>query len=66
MLVTSSLDDARRRLQELLSAIVSRPEVAGDLAEELTQVFCVLRNYSYFVDYQRKELAELCQEMDQL
>lgn len=66
MLVTSSLDDARRRLQELLSAIVSRPEVAGELADELTQVFYVLRNYSYFVDYQRKELAELCQEMDQL
>ena len=66
MLVSSSLDDARRRLQELLRDIVSRPEVTEDLAEELTQVFYVLRNYSYFVDYQRKELAELCQEMEQL
>ncbi len=66
MLVSSSLDDARRRLQELLRDIVSRPEVTEDLAEELTQVFYVLRNYAYFVDYQRKELAELCQEMEQL
>lgn len=66
MLVSSSLDEARRRLQELLADLVQRPEVAGDLAEELTQVFYVLRNYAYFVDYQRKELGELCQEMGQL
>jgi len=26
----------------------------------------VLRNYAYFVDFQRKELGELCREMDQL
>jgi hypothetical protein len=38
----------------------------GDLADELTQVFYVLRNYAYFVEFQRKELAELCQEMDRL
>lgn len=66
MLVNSSLDEARKRLQELLADIVSRPEVAGDLAEELTQVFYVLRNYAYFVDYQRKELGELCREMERL
>ena len=46
MLVNSSLDDARRRPQELLSTVVSRPEVVGDLADELTQVFYVLRNYA--------------------
>ena len=66
MLVAGSLGEARERLQELLREIVNRPEVAGDLAEELSQVFYVLRNYSYFVDYQRKELGELCQKMDQL
>ena len=66
MLVSSSLEDARQRLQELLRDVVSRPEIQGDLAAELEQVFSVLRNYAYFVDYQRKELAELCQEMDQL
>ena len=61
-----SLSESRLRLQELLRNIVSRSEVKGDLAAELEQVFGVLRNYSYFVDYQRRELAELCQEMDQL
>ena len=65
-MLVSSLDEARRRLQELLRDVVSRPEVQGELAAELEQVFSVLRNYAYFVDYQRKELAELCQEMDQL
>lgn len=60
------LVEARVRLEELLRDIVKRPEVAGDLADELTQVFYVLRNYAYFVDFQRKELAELCQEMDSL
>lgn len=65
MLVTS-LADSRQRLQELLRDIVSRPEIQGDLAAKLDQVFCILRNYAYFVDYQRRELAELCQEMEQL
>lgn len=65
MLVTS-LAESRLRLQQLLRDIVSRPEIQGDLAAELDQVFGVLRNYSYFVDYQRRELAELCQEMDPL
>ena len=59
-------DQEEASLQELLREVVKRPEVAGDLAAELDQVFCVLRNYAYFVDYQRRELAELCQEMDQL
>lgn len=66
MLVAGSLGQARARLEELLREFVARPEVAGDLADELDQVFCVLRNYAYFVDYQRRELAELCQKMDQL
>ena len=57
------LVEARVRLEELLRDVVQRPEVAGDLADELTQVFSVLRNYAYFVDFQRQELAELCQEM---
>lgn len=61
-----SLPEARQRLQDLLRNVVSRPEVDGDLAAELEQVFGVLRNYSYFVEYQRRELAELCQEMEQL
>lgn len=57
---------AQVRLEELLRDVVQRPEVAGDLADELTQIFSVLRNYAYFVDFQRQELAELCREMDQL
>ncbi len=65
-MVEGTLTQARVRLQELLSAIVKRPEVAGSLATELDQVFCVLRNYAYFAEFQRKELAELCQEMDAL
>jgi hypothetical protein len=65
-MLVRSLSEARQRLQELLREIVRRPEIQGDLAAELDQVFCALRNYAYFVDYQRKELAELCQEMDQL
>lgn len=60
------LVEARLRLEELLRGVVKRPEVAGSLAVELEQVFYVLRNYAYFVDFQRKELAELCREMDQL
>jgi hypothetical protein len=60
------LVEARVRLEELLRDVVKRPEVAGDLADELTQVFYVLRNYAYFVDFQRKELDELCREMDRL
>ena len=66
MLVDGSLAQARVRLQELLGEIVKRPEIAGGLAEELTQTFYVLRNYAYFADHQRRELGELCQEMDQL
>ncbi len=66
MLVGGTLAQARVRLQELLSDIVKRPEVAGPLATELDQVFCVLRNYAYFCEYQRRELAELCQGMEQL
>ena len=39
----------------------------GDTPREAAdRVFCVLRNYSYFVDLQRKELAELCQECGKL
>lgn len=60
------LVEARVRLEELLRDVIRRPEVAGDLADELTQTFYVLRNYAYFVDFQRKELGELCQERDQL
>ena len=56
----------RERLQELLREIVQRPEVAGPLAAELESVFGVLRNYAYFAEYQRRELAELCQQMDTL
>ena len=60
------LVEARVRLEELLREIVQRPEVVGDLADELTQVFYVLRNYAYFVEFQRKELDELCREMQRL
>ena len=60
------LVEARARLEELLLDILKRPEVAGDLAQELEWAFYVLRNYAYFVDFQRKELGDLCQEMDQL
>ena len=60
------LVDARMRLEELLRDLVKRPEVPRSLAIELEQVFYVLRNYAYFVDFQRRELAELCREMDQL
>ena len=60
------LVESRVRLEELLRDVVQRPEVAGGLADELTQTFYVLRNYSYFVDFQRKELGDLCREMDQL
>ena len=58
--------EAQVRLEELLRDVVQRPEVAGDLADELTETFYVLRNYAYFVDFQRKELGDLCQEMDRL
>ena len=60
------LVETRVRLEELLRDLVRRPEVSGDLADELTQTFYVLRNYAYFVDFQRKELAKLCMELDQL
>ncbi len=60
------LVEARVRLEELLRDVVKRPEVAGSLAVELEQVFYVLRNYAYFVDFQHRELAELCLEMDRL
>ena len=66
MLVDGPLSQARLRLQELLGDIIKRPEVAGPLADELERVFSVLRSYAYFVDYQRRELEELCQEMDRL
>ena len=60
------LVEARVRLEELLRDVVKRPEVAGSLRVELEQAFYVLRNFAYFVDFQRKELDELCREMDQL
>ena len=60
------LVEARVRLEELLRDVIKRPEVPRSLSIELEQVFYVLRNYAYFVDFQRKELSELCQEMDQL
>ncbi len=60
------LVDARMRLEELLREVIKQPEVPGSLAVELEQVFYVLRNYAYFVEFQRKELAELCREMDLL
>ena len=60
------LVEARVRLEELLRDVIQRPEVAGDLADELTETFYVLRNYAYFVDFQRKERGDLCQEMDRL
>jgi len=60
------LVEDRVRLEELLRDVVKRPDVPRSLAIELEQVFYVLRNYAYFVDFQRKELAELCLEMDQL
>lgn len=60
------LVEAQVRLEALLREVVNQPEVAGPLAVELEQIFSVLRNYAYFVDFQRKELSELCQEMDQL
>jgi len=66
MLVDGPLCQARVRLQELLGDIVKRPEVAGPLAKELDQVFCVLRNYAHFVGYQGRELEDLCQEMERL
>ena len=60
------LVEDRMRLEELLRDVVKRPEVPRSLAIELEQVFYVLRNYAYFVDFQRRELTELCLEMDQL
>ena len=60
------LVDARVRLEELLRDVIKRPDLPRSLAIELEQVFYVLRNYAYFVDFQRKELAELCLEMDRL
>lgn len=66
MPVNETLERARVRLEELLGGICQRPEVAGGLADELDRIFYTLRNYAYFVDLQRRELAELCQEMDQL
>jgi len=65
VLVDLSLTQARVRLQELLTDLVAQPEMA-DLAKELEQTFSVLRNYSYFADYQHRELAQLCQEMERL
>lgn len=58
--------EARLRLEELLREVIQRPEVPRSLSEELEQTFYILRNYAYFVDFQRKELAELCREMDRL
>mgnify|MGYP001010635734 CR=1 FL=1 len=60
------LVEARVRLEELLRDVIKRPDLPRSLAIELEQVFYVLRNYAYFVDFQRKELAELCLEMDRL
>ena len=60
------LVEARVRLEELLRDVIQRPEVAGDLAQELEQTFYVLRNYAYFVDFQRKKLVDLCRELDPL
>ena len=49
-----------------LCDVLERRQVAGDLADELTQTFYVLRNYAYLLDFQRKELGDLCREIDQL
>ncbi len=60
------LVDARMRLEELLRDVVKRPDLPRSLAIELEQVFYVLRNYAYLLDFQRKELGNLCREIDQL
>ncbi|MFN8609161.1 MAG: hypothetical protein U0931_16615 [Vulcanimicrobiota bacterium] len=60
------LVETRVRLEELLRQVIKRPEVPRSLAIDLEQTFYILRNYAYFVDFQRKELTELCREMDQL
>ena len=60
------LVETRLQLEELLREVIKRPEVPRSLAIDLAQTFYILRNYAYFVDFQRKELGELCREMDQL
>ena len=60
-----SLGEARVQLQERLREMVGRAEVLEPLALELEQAFVVLRDYAFFVDYQRKELEALCRELVQ-
>jgi len=52
------------RLQELLGEVVKWPGVDDEFAKELDEIFISLTTYSYFVEFQRRELQELCKEMD--
>lgn len=66
MVLEESLPQARVRLQELLREVCRLPQVDAPLVAELEQTFTALRNYSYFVEYQRRQLGELCQGMERL
>jgi hypothetical protein len=65
-MLEGSLEQARVRLQELLREVVRLPQVTAPVAAELEQSFTVLLTYAHFADYRRRELTELCQELDRL
>lgn len=63
---TLSLEAARKRLGELLSEVVNRPDVAPEMAADLHRVFYALRDHVYYLGYQKRVLDELRAELDSL
>lgn len=57
--------DAGPRLELLLRDVCRRPEMA-DLVPELERIFQSLRDHVFFLDAQKRQLDELCRELEAL
>lgn len=64
-MLVEPIGSARVRLEEVVRHLCQQPDLQGPLTSDLIQVFYTLRNYTYFVEQQRQQLDELCQEWGQ-
>ncbi len=62
----ATLKATHERLRVLAADICLRPELPADLAEELRQLYFTLRNPAFMMEYEKRRLLELADEIDQL
>jgi len=53
-------------VDDVACAVCLCPRVPADLAEELRQIYFTLRNHAYYMDYLRRQLVEMCVELERL